>query len=147
MGHKCDSVFRTYQIKHSKGLEFGAIEAKGNCDDSSDHLKDAFYKLPRTLKDMLDDLIETKPELTGSLQTVGFIHSGLSNTMLQVDRPTEYITRVTKHKIIEISHSIENFGATVLPSMLSAWMCAEIVNQVFQLFTSSSEEAGKKVFS
>ncbi|KAG1455819.1 hypothetical protein G6F55_006853 [Rhizopus delemar] len=147
MGHKCDSVFRTYQVKHSKGLEFGATEAKGNYDNSSDHLKDALYKLPRTLKDMLDDLIETKPELRGSLQTVGFIHSGLANTMLQVDRPTEYVTRVTRHKTIEISHSIENFGATILLSMLSAWICAEIVNQVFQLFTSSSEEAGEKEFS
>ncbi|KAI7890860.1 uncharacterized protein EV154DRAFT_421467, partial [Mucor mucedo] len=86
----------------------------------SDHLKDALYKLPITLKDMLGDLIETKPELTGSLQTVGFIHSGLTNTMLRVDRPTEYVTRVTRHKTIEISNSIENFGATVLPSMLSA---------------------------
>lgn len=84
MDHKCDSVFRTYQVKHSKGLEFGATEAKGNYDNSSDHLKDVLYKLPRTLKDMLDDLIETKPELRGSLQTVGFIHSGLANIMLQV---------------------------------------------------------------
>ncbi|KAI8977701.1 hypothetical protein BDF20DRAFT_914007 [Mycotypha africana] len=140
MGHKCDSIFRTYQVKHSKGLEFGATEAKGNYDNSSDHLKDALYKLPRTLKDMLDDLIVTKPELRGSLQTVGFIHSGLANTMIQVDRPTEYVTRVTRHKTIEISHSIEKFGATVLPSILSAWICAETVNQVFQLFTSSSEE-------
>lgn len=146
MGHKCDNVFRTYQVKHSKGLEFGATEAKGNYDNSSDHLKDALYKLPRTLKDMLDDLIETKPELTGSLLTVGFIHSGLANTMLQVDGPTKYITRVTRHKTIEISNSIENFGATILPSMLSAWICAEIVNQVYQLFTSSSKEAGEKNF-
>lgn len=28
MGHKCDSIFRTYQVIHSKGLEFGATEAK-----------------------------------------------------------------------------------------------------------------------
>ncbi|KAG1444597.1 hypothetical protein G6F56_010237 [Rhizopus delemar] len=120
MGHKRDSIFRTYQVKHSKGLEFGATEAKGNYDNSPDHIKDALYKLPRTLKDMLDDLIETKPELTGSLQTVGFIHSGLANTMLQVDRLMQYVTCVTRHKVIEISHSIENFGTTILPSMLSA---------------------------
>lgn len=96
---------------------------------------------------MLDDLIEIKPELIGSLQTVDFIHSDLANTMLQVDRPTEYVTRVTRHKTIEISQSIGNFGATVLPPMLSAWICTEIVNQVFQLFTSSPEEAGEKDFS
>jgi hypothetical protein len=59
--YKCDSVFRIYQVKHSKGLEFVATEAKGNYDNSSDHLKDALYKLPRTLKGMLDDLIKTKP--------------------------------------------------------------------------------------
>ncbi|CAO3665414.1 unnamed protein product [Rhizopus stolonifer] len=75
--HKRDSVFRMYQAQYSKGLEAGATEAKGKYDDSSDHSKDALYKLPGTLK--------------------GFIHSGLANTMLQVDRPTEYVT----HKSIE----------------------------------------------
>ncbi|EIE89935.1 hypothetical protein RO3G_14646 [Rhizopus delemar RA 99-880] len=148
MGHKCDSVFRTCQIQHNKGLEFGAIETKGNYDDSSDHLKDAFYKLPRALKDMLGDLIETKPELTGFLQSVGFIHSGLANTMLQVDRPTEYVNRVTRHKTIKIRHSIGNFGATILPSMLSAWICAEMVNQVFffSFLPRRLKKQGKKTF-
>jgi hypothetical protein len=71
MGHKCDSVFRTYQVPQSRDIKFGATEAKAKYSDSSEHIKDAFYKLPGTLKDMLDDLIENKPELSGSLQTVG----------------------------------------------------------------------------
>lgn len=96
---------------------------------------------------MLYGLIENKPECRGALQTVGFVHSGLANTMLQVDRPTGYVACVTRHKSADISWSIENFGATVLPSMLSAWICTEIVRQAFQLFASSSEEAEEEGFS
>jgi hypothetical protein len=135
------------RLQHSKGLDFSATEAKTRTYDSSlDQLKDAFYKLPKTLKDMLDALIEAKPEFGGSLQNVGFVQSGFSSTMVQVDRPTEYITRVTRHKTVGVSHVIENFGGTILPSMLSAWICTEIVNQVFQIFISLAEEGEENFF-
>lgn len=55
---------------------------------------------------MLNDLVETETRIYRKLQTVDFIHYGLANTILQVYRPTEYVT----HKSIKTSNSIENFG-------------------------------------
>jgi hypothetical protein len=66
-GHKCDGVFRIHRIEHSKGHEFGATEAKAKYNVSTEHFKDLFVKLPTTLKDMLDDLIKTKPSMYKSL--------------------------------------------------------------------------------
>lgn len=80
---------------------------------------------------MLDDLIKTKPSMYKSLQTVGFIHSGLSSTMLNVDRPTRNITRITRQEPIVISHAIEHFGETVLPAMVSVWIATDIVRSIF----------------
>lgn len=84
--------------------------------------------------------------MIGSLQTVGFIHSGLASIMVLVHGPTEYTIRVTMHKTVEISNYIENYGATILPSMLSAGLFKELMNWVLQLFTSLSEEAEKRDF-
>ena len=82
---------------------------------------------------MLDDLIKTKPSMYKCLQTVGFIHSGLSSTMLNVDRPTRNITRVTRQEPIVISHAIEHFGETVLPAMVSVWIATDIVKSTFDI--------------
>ncbi|KAI9361497.1 hypothetical protein BD770DRAFT_24192 [Pilaira anomala] len=48
--------------------------------------------------------MKTKSELIGSLQIVGFIHSGLDCTMAQVHGPTEYTICVTRHKTVEIKY-------------------------------------------
>ncbi|KAI7904486.1 uncharacterized protein BX663DRAFT_530075 [Cokeromyces recurvatus] len=127
MTHKCDSVFRTYRIDRSKGQVFGATEIKAKYSIFSGHFKDSFVKLSTTLKDMLNDLIKIKPSMYKSLQTVGFIHSGLSFTMFNVDRPTPNITGINRQEPIIIGHSIEHFGETVLPAMVSAWIATDIV--------------------
>ena len=82
---------------------------------------------------MLGDLIKTKPHMYISLQTVGFIHSGLSSTMLNVDRPTRNITRITRQEPIVISYAIEHFGETVLPAMVSVWIATDIVKIFFDI--------------
>ncbi|KAG1170218.1 hypothetical protein G6F70_007725 [Rhizopus microsporus] len=145
LGHKCDSVFRTCRIDHSKDQEFGATEAKAKYNISSEHFKDSFVKLPTTLKDMLDDLIKTKPSMYKCLQTVGFIHSGLSSTMLNVDRPTRNITRVTRQEPIVISHAIEHFGETVLPAMVSVWIATDIVKSTFDILNVLPPPANAKI--
>ncbi|KAG0931857.1 hypothetical protein G6F57_012002 [Rhizopus arrhizus] len=68
-----------------------------------------------------------------SLQTVGFIHSGLSSTLLNVDRPTRNITRITRQEPIVISYAIEHFGETVPPAMVSVWIATDIVKNIFDI--------------
>lgn len=77
-------------------MKFGATEAKSKIEDESgtNFMNDAFYKLPRTLKDTLDTLLEeiNFDHRSEEIRTVSFIHSGLSSTLIQLDRPTKYIS-------------------------------------------------------
>ncbi|CAO3672119.1 unnamed protein product, partial [Rhizopus stolonifer] len=143
-GYKCDLVFRQYDNGHNTPLEFGGSEAKPiiEGDFGSKFLDESFLKLPHTLKDMLDVLLEKVEydDRSSLLRTVGFIHSGLSCTMIELDRPTSYISRVSRGNRIEISNSVLNFGSTVLPAMLSSWICCEIVKEVLDIVLSNKEE-------
>lgn len=142
-GYKCDLIFRQYQNKHSIPLEFGASEAKPNIEDESGtkYMQEGLYKLPRVLKDMLDYLLQeiNFDDRSKSIRTVGFLHSGLSSTMIELDRPTTYISRVSRSKAIAISPSVSKFGSTVLPALLSTWVCREIVKEVLQIVSSGDK--------
>lgn len=99
-GHKCDHVFRQYDNGHSTPLEFGGSEAKPTIEEDfgSKFLEEGFLKLPYILKDMLDVLLEKVEynDCSSLLRTVGFIHSGFFFTMIRLDRPKPYISRVSR---------------------------------------------------
>ncbi|ORE06212.1 hypothetical protein BCV72DRAFT_228663 [Rhizopus microsporus var. microsporus] len=77
-----NAILRLGHIKYNIAEALSLVRLKPvKYSDSSRHIKDALHKLLQTLRDILDDLIENKPELSGSLQTVGFIHSGLTSIM------------------------------------------------------------------
>jgi hypothetical protein len=104
-------------------LEFGASEAQPSIGDESgtNFMKEGFHKLPRTLKDMLDHLLGeiNYDDRSTEIRTVGFIHPGLSSTLVELDRPTKYISRISRCKTLKISNSIAQFGSTVLPVIIS----------------------------
>ncbi|KAG1455988.1 hypothetical protein G6F56_006937 [Rhizopus delemar] len=143
-GYKCDLVFRQYDNGHNTPLEFGGSEAKPKIegDFGSNFLEEGFLKLPYILKDMLDALLEKVEydDRSSLLRTVGFIHSGLSCNMVELDRPVPYIYRVSRSNRVEISNSVLNFGSTVLPAMLSSWVCCEIVKEVLDIVLSNKKE-------
>lgn len=124
-------------------MEFGASEAKSKIEDESgtNFIIEGFYKLPRTLKDMLDCLLKeiNFDHRSTAIRTVGFIHSGLSSTLIQLDRPTKYISRISRCKTLVISNYVSQFGPTVLPVILSTWVCSEVVKEVFEIVSSKNE--------
>lgn len=142
-GHKCDLIFRQYNNQHTIPLEFGASEAKSKIEDESgtNFMNEGFYKLPRMLKDMLDCLLKeiNFDHRSEAIRTVGFIHSGMSSTLIELDRPTKYISRISRCKTLVISNFVNQFGPTVLPVILSTWVCAEIVKEVFEIISSSNK--------
>lgn len=142
-GHRCDLIFRQYSIRHSVPLEFEASKAKSIIENESgtNYMEEGFYKLPRTLKDMLDHLLQEIKfdDRSTAIRTVGFIHSGLSGTLIELDRPTKYISRISRYNILKISNSVNQFGSTVLPVILSTWVCCEIVKDVFKIISQDKE--------
>ncbi|KAL7310014.1 hypothetical protein PS15m_012255 [Mucor circinelloides] len=133
-GHKCDLVFRQYDNGHNLPLEFGGSEAKPRIEEDygTNFLEEGFIKLPRMLKDMMDVLLKVidYDNRSTAIRTIGILHSGLSCAMVELDGPTTYVSRVSRGKKIEISSKIEKFGSTVLPAILSSWVCCEIVKDV-----------------
>lgn len=142
-GHRCDLIFRNYENGHSVPIEFGASEAGAkNTDRTGTKLmKEGFYKLLRTLKDMLDHLLTQAnyDEKATSLRTVDFLHSGLACTMVELDRPTTYILRVKRHRTTEISKNITQFGSTVLPALIACWTCCTIIKEALDIISLSDE--------
>ncbi|KAG0975661.1 hypothetical protein G6F29_011371 [Rhizopus arrhizus] len=132
-----------YNKQHTAPLKFGASEAKSKIEDKSgtNFMNEGFYKLPRTLKDMLDSLLKeiNFDHRSEAIRTVGFIHSGLSSTLIELDRPTKYISRVSRCKALVISNSVDQFGPTVLPVILSTWVCSEIVKEAFEIISSKNK--------
>ncbi|KAG1468252.1 hypothetical protein G6F56_003943 [Rhizopus delemar] len=72
-----------------------------------------------------------------AIRTVGVLHSGLSCTIVELDRPSTYVSRVSRGKRIEISNKIEKFGSTVLSAILSFWVCCEIVKDVLNIVVNT----------
>ncbi|CEP12434.1 hypothetical protein [Parasitella parasitica] len=128
-------------------LEFGGSEAKPTIEEDfgSKFLQEGFLKLPPyVLKDKLDVLLEKTgyDGCSSLLRTVGFIHSGLSCTMVELDRPTAYVSPpVSRGNTIEISNSVSNFGSTVLPAtMLSSSICCQIIKDVLDTVLSNKKQ-------
>lgn len=83
---------------------------------------------------MLDSLLLKVNDIT-QVQTVGFIHSGLQFYVIHADRPTKYITRMSKSRPYHISNDISEFGKSVLPAIYIAWVIKGIVARVDTLIT------------
>ncbi|KAI9485246.1 MAG: hypothetical protein EXX96DRAFT_603610 [Benjaminiella poitrasii] len=142
-GHRCDLVFRIFDVGHSTPCEFGACEAGAKNDGitGTKFMNKSFYKLTRILKDMLDYLLTqvNHDKRSTSLRTVGFLHSGLACTLIELDRPTAYISRVKRHRTIEISDNVSQFGATVLPSLMATWTCCAITKEILDIVSISNQ--------
>lgn len=139
-GHRCDLIFRTYQNNHEVPYKFGATEAESKNEDVYDTktMVEGYIKLPSILKDILDDPFDRmkRSDYSSRLRTVGFINTGFSSVLLQLDRPSKYISRVTRSKQITISGDPSLFGTAVLPAIVSAWSCREIVADVLNVVNS-----------
>jgi hypothetical protein len=77
-GHRCDLVFRKYEVGHSVSLEFRTSKAGVKNDDiiGTKFMNEGFYKLPRILKDMLGCLLTqfNYDKRSTSLCTAGFLY-------------------------------------------------------------------------
>lgn len=141
-GYKCDLVFRQYDNGHNLPLEFGGSEAKLRIEEDygTNFLEEGFIKLPRMLKVIDYDNRST------AIRTIGILHSGLSCAMIELDRPTTYVSRVSRGQKIEISSKIEKFGSTVLPAILSSWVCCEIVKDVLNSVENTPMQIKTMIF-
>ncbi|OAD77523.1 hypothetical protein PHYBLDRAFT_141406 [Phycomyces blakesleeanus NRRL 1555(-)] len=107
MGRKVDVIF-------SEGdIELGLIEL-GKSNDQTKSLSDGM-KLMKLMKDTLVATTDQLPVITHKLRTVGFLLVGTKATMLSMDIPAGYVSRVRKMKPLYYPTNARQFTNRLIP--------------------------------
>ncbi|PHZ16827.1 uncharacterized protein RHIMIDRAFT_289552 [Rhizopus microsporus ATCC 52813] len=85
-GYKCHMIVRERKANHENANEFGASEV-GIKYNGTKYIVEGGVKLPKALKDMLDNLILNNNGSCEVLITFELQHSGLNVTLMIADRP------------------------------------------------------------
>ncbi|CAG8661834.1 9187_t:CDS:2, partial [Paraglomus brasilianum] len=125
IGRRGDWILRA--VGNGKKDEFGAGEAGKDWVDEhgTKYIREIGLKLPKTLKDMLVNLMERikwNEEVRKQIQTIGIIHAGLMMTIVYADNPKGYICRFRRCDLMEVPDTVEKFDSvlTILASVLNA---------------------------
>ncbi|CAG8561366.1 8290_t:CDS:10 [Ambispora leptoticha] len=125
IGRRGDWILRA--VGNGKKDEFGAGEAGKDWVDEhgTKYIREIGLKLPKTLKDMLVNLMERikwNEEVRKQIQTIGIIHAGLTMTIVYADNPKGYICRFRRCDLMEVPDTVEKFDSvlTILASVLNA---------------------------
>ncbi|GES90377.1 C2H2-type zinc finger transcription factor [Rhizophagus clarus] len=125
IGRRGDWILRA--VGNGNKDEFGAGEAGKDWTDKfgTKYLKEIGLKLPKTLKDMLMNLMERInwiKEVRKNIQTVGIIHEGLMMSLVYADNPKGYICRFRRSDLMEVPDTAEKFDSIlmILASVLNA---------------------------
>jgi hypothetical protein len=125
-------------------VEYGCAEA-GRLDGRKNGTKllwERGLKTPKMMKDIFDKLCEVidgDERKIRKLETIGFLHSGLSMSLLRLDSPAGYMCRITSSKSFCIPSQVAEFGAKALPVILLAWRAKIIVTNMIRLIEEDVE--------
>lgn len=97
------------------------------------------------MKGMFDDLQE-EVNFDNRSTTVALLYYGLSSTLMQLDRPTRCISRISRCKPLEISSSVIKFDSTVLPVISSTWISYETVRELLDVISSNDDVYADDIF-
>ncbi|KAG2205704.1 hypothetical protein INT47_008061 [Mucor saturninus] len=138
IGYKCDFLVRDTTSEHEESLEYGAGEVGIKYEQKGTKLMtEGFVKLPKVLKDMLDQLILKNKDYK-NIQSFGIVHSRLTMQLITADRPYQYITRITRGKELKTPSDIATFGDSVLPVLVQVWQLKQHILNVQNKIMSPS---------
>ncbi|KAI8140993.1 hypothetical protein BJV82DRAFT_620372 [Fennellomyces sp. T-0311] len=165
IGTKTDMLFKS----RSSPLELGTCETgKHSSINSSKSIDEASLKCPKTMKDMLLQLVKESPQNLRKLSTYGFTISGLYIKLIVTDFPAGYVCRVSKlpewlqfptsevdcvKKLIPIVHTVWHAKVSMESMLDIAGMDSNIPTlsftprptlQIPPCFTSSTQPASRK---
>lgn len=147
IGYKCDLIIRENKVHHEYAYEYCVGETVIQYQ-STNTLEEKGLKLPKAMKDMLDNLIIYNKNDHTNLAVFGIQYAGLSLSLLAADRPSTYITRITHIKDYHIASDVSFFGSTILPLLVLIWQVKQqiikvknhILSNQTHLNTSSSSD-------
>ncbi|CAI2184545.1 6409_t:CDS:2 [Funneliformis geosporum] len=121
MGRKGDLIIRCMYREYGCG-EASKLYTGYN---STKILRERELKMPKMMKDQFDNLcihMGSKEKKVRKLETIRFIHAGLSVLLLRLDSPARYVSRISRSKMLIILSNISKFCKGVLPAIILAWM-------------------------
>ncbi|KAI9481414.1 MAG: hypothetical protein EXX96DRAFT_538613 [Benjaminiella poitrasii] len=72
------------------------------------------------------------------------LHSGFACTMIELECPAAYISRLKRYRTVEISNDISQFCITVLTALMFAWTCCAIMKEVVDTVSPSDQNINTK---
>ncbi|KAI7862424.1 hypothetical protein BDF14DRAFT_1736312, partial [Spinellus fusiger] len=137
--YRCDLLIRQTGPTNEINIEYCVSEVGiKNKPLENKAIHENFSKLPRQLKDMLDNyILQRNLESTQDIYTYGIINSGLSLQVLYAER-IGYITRIIRNRRLVISRSISKFGESIIPILVQAYVLKLHVADMHGLLNSTS---------
>ncbi|KAG2224554.1 hypothetical protein INT45_004399 [Circinella minor] len=108
MGRRMDCIY----IGGSK--ELGCMEV-GSVADQTKEFKDSGMKMPIVMKDMLREIVEKAPTLVRRVHMIGYMITGEQVSMLDMDSPKGYVSRVRHTVAIDYPSCSEDYVARIGP--------------------------------
>jgi len=139
MGRRGDLIIRRMSTEYGCGEAGRVFEG----ENGTKILREGGLKTPKMLKDQFDNLctcVESSEEKVRSLETIGFIHAGLSVLLLRLDSPAGYTCRISRTKMLTFPSTISEFGTKALPIILLAWKAKKIVSNVIKTMEQNDDD-------
>lgn len=122
-------IIRERKVEHEHAYEYCVGETAIHYHNTKT-LEEMGLKMPKTMKDMLDDLIIHNNNDHINLAVFGIYYAGLSTTLFAADRPSAYVTRITRLKDHYISSDVASFGSTILPMLVLTWQVKQHIIKI-----------------
>lgn len=145
IGYKYDFLISDTASEHEESQEYGAgkVSIKYQKKKGTKMLREGSVELPKLLKDMLDRLILKKKDFS-KLRSFEVVHSGLTMQFITADRPSRYITRITRGKELTIATNVDKFGSEVLPAVVLIWQLKQQILNIRSIVISSKNNGEQK---
>ncbi|KAI7858785.1 hypothetical protein BDC45DRAFT_564895 [Circinella umbellata] len=117
-------------------VELGCLEI-GKASDQTKEFMDGSIKMPIVMRDMLLKLVEESQALVNELHTLGYVIMGNKISLLDMDIPGGYVTRIRRTKPKTYPNSSENFVVRIGPLLDLAVIGKAIVEDTYNKFSNT----------
>ncbi|KAG2222833.1 hypothetical protein INT45_000448 [Circinella minor] len=127
------------------GVELGCLEI-GKTNIQTKELMDGSIKMPVVMRDMLMELVEETTPLVNKLHILGYVIMGNKVSLLDMDIPDGYVTRIRRTKPATYPHSSKNFAVRFAPfeqeiSLSEAEAEGPVIPRLYSIPSSSASSA------
>lgn len=129
VGYKCDLIIRESKVQYEHAYEYYVGETAIEYQNTKT-LEEMRLKLSKIMKGMLDGLIIYSKSDYTNLTVFGVDYAGLSLTLSAADRPSTYITKITRLEDHSIASDVAFFGSTILPLLVLIWQVKQQIIKV-----------------